>query len=108
MSEGDLLAVVSEIRDLLQLIAEPQIAARDKKLRDELVRLVGSGAAKQKAVLAMNGSRTQMEIHTETGMNLGNLSTLVKQLGKSELLVGDPKKPKLAISIPPNFFDQKG
>jgi hypothetical protein len=108
MSEAELLTVVSEIRDLLQLIAEPQIAARDQKLRDELVRVVGSSAAKRKAVLAMDGSLTQMEIHKQTGMNLGNLSTVVKQLGKSQLLSGDPKKPKLAILLPPNFFDQKG
>jgi hypothetical protein len=108
MSEAELLTVVSEIRDLLQLIAEPQIAARDQKLRDELVRVVGGGVAKRKSVLAMDGSRTQMEIHKQTGMNIGNLSTMVKQLGKSQLLSGDPKKPKLAISIPVNFFDEKG
>jgi hypothetical protein len=108
MSEAQLLTVVLEIRDLLQLIAEPQIAAWDQKLRDELLRVVGGSAAKMKAVLAIDGSRTQLEIHKQTGMHQGNLSTMVKQLGKSQLLSGDPKKPKIAISIPANFFDTKG
>jgi hypothetical protein len=105
MSEGEILAAVCEIRDLVRLIAEPQIAARDKMLRDELVRIVGSGTAKRKAVLAMDGTRTQMDIHTQTGVNSGNLSTLVKHLGKNQLLSGDSKKPKLAISIPTDFFE---
>jgi hypothetical protein len=107
MADSEILAALCEIRDMVRLIAEPQIAARDKKLRDELVRIVGSGA-KRKAVLAMDGNRTQMEIHKKTGIHLGTLSTLVKQLGKSQLLSGDPKKPKLALSIPANFFDQAG
>jgi hypothetical protein len=105
MSDTQILAALCEIRDLVHLIAEPQIAARDKKLRDELVRIVGNGAAKRKAVLAMDGNRTQAEIHKLTSMHTGNLSTLVKQLGKSQLLLGDPKKPKLAFPIPANFFD---
>lgn len=108
MSDEKLLAAIFEIRDLVRLIAEPQIAARDQKLRDELTRIVGTGDAKRKAVLAMDGSRTQMEIHKQTGVHAGNLSTLVKQLGKGGLLSGDPKKPNLAISIPANFFEQKG
>jgi len=109
MSEtAQLLEAIGEIRDLVRLMAEPQIAARDKKLRDELARIVGSGAAKKKAVFAMDGSRTQIEIHKQTGMHSGNLSTLVKQLGKSQLLLGDSKKPKLAISIPTDFFEHAG
>jgi hypothetical protein len=108
MNDTQILTALCEIRDLVRLIAEPQIAARDKKLRDELVQIVGNGASKRKAVVAMDGSRTQMEIHKQTGMNLGNLSTLVKQLSKSQLLLGDLKKPNLAFPIPANFFDQMG
>lgn len=103
-----MLNAICEVRDLLRLIAEPHIAARDKKLRDELLQIVGNSMAKRKAVLAMDGSRTQMDIHKQTGAHLGNLSSLVKQLGKSQLLSGDPKKPKLAISIPASFFDETG
>jgi hypothetical protein len=108
MNDAQILSAICEIRDLVRLIAEPQIAARDKKLRDELIQIVGNGASKRKAVLAMDGSRTQMEIHKQTGMNLGNLSTLVKQLSKSQLLSGDMKKPKLTFPIPANFFDNTG
>lgn len=105
MSSEELTAAICEIRDLLRLIAEPHIAARDAKLRDALAQIVGGSATKQKAVLAMDGSRTQSEIHKETGMHVGNLSTLVKTLSKSGLLSGDLKRPNLAIPIPSNFFD---
>jgi hypothetical protein len=109
MSEStQLLEAINEIRDLVRLMAEPQIAARDKKLRDELVGIVGNGAAKRKAVLVMDGSRTQMDIHKQTGVHAGNLSTLVKQLGKSQLLLGDSRKPQLAITIPADFFEHVG
>jgi hypothetical protein len=108
MSETtELLSAVHEIRDLVRLMAEPQIAARDQKLRDELVRIVGKSEPKAKAVFLMDGSHTQAVIHAQTKFNQGHLSTLVKQLGASKLLTGpDPKQPKLAISIPADFFEK--
>jgi len=102
---SDLLIAVNEIRDLLRMIAEPQIAARDQKLRDELSRLVGKSSQKAKAVLLMDGTHTQVALVKKTGVHAGNLSTLVKALSKSALLVGDAKQPKLSISVPPTFFD---
>jgi hypothetical protein len=100
-----LLSAICEIRDLIRLMAEPQIAARDQKLRDELLRIVGKSVPGRKSVFLMDGSRTQMEIHKETGIHNGQLSTLVKQLYENKLLMGEAKKPKLAISIPSNFFE---
>jgi hypothetical protein len=101
---AELLGAICEIRELVRLIAEPQIAARDKKLRDELTRLAGRSVSAQKALLLMDGNRTQTDIHRETNFNKGNLSTLVKRLSQGGLLAGDSKKPKLAITIPSNFF----
>jgi hypothetical protein len=101
----EILGAVREIRDLIQLIAEPAIAARDKKLRDELRKIVGNSKPKAKAVLLMNGSRMQADIHRESGMQASNLSTLVRQLAEGKLLSGDGKKPKLTITIPANFFE---
>jgi hypothetical protein len=103
----EILAAVREIRDLIQLIAEPAIAARDKKLRDELRRIVGNSKPKAKAVLLMNGGRVQVDIHRESGTQASNLSTLVKQLAEGKLLSGDVKKPKLTITIPANFFENE-
>ena len=102
-----ILAAVCEMRDLVRLIAEPQIAARDQKLRDELVRIVGRSVPKQNSALLMDGTLTQSDIHKKTGINIGQLSTLVKQLNVSQLLHGELKKPKLAISIPVNFFENR-
>jgi uncharacterized protein (DUF2252 family) len=106
-SSEQLLSAIHEIRDLIRLMAEPQIAARDQKLRDELIRIVGRSVPKQKSALLMDGTRSQKDIHKETGINIGHLSTLVKQLGTNKLLVGDAKKPNLAISIPSNFFENR-
>jgi hypothetical protein len=103
--DAEILSAVREIRDLVLLMAEPAIAARDQKLRSELRRIVGKSVNGSKSVLLMDGNRTQRDIHRETGFNEGQLSTLVKQLKEAKLLSGDGKKPKLAITVPANFFE---
>jgi hypothetical protein len=106
---AQILHVLAEMRDLLRLIAEPAIAQRDKKLREALRGIVGSAAGKKAmAILLMDGTRTQAMIANECGINKGDLSVLVKKLKATELLADDSKQPKLAISIPPNFFERGG
>lgn len=107
-ASGELLSAVREIRDLIRLMAEPAIAERDKKLRTELRRIVGKSVNGAKAVPLMDGSRSQTDIHKETGINKGQLSTLVKQLSEAKLLLDDGKGPRLSISIPPDFFEAGG
>lgn len=102
---SELLNAVREIRDLIRLMAEPAIAQRDKNLRAELRCIVGKSAHKAKSVLLMDGSRTQATIQKETGINQGSLSTFVKLLNESGLLVGEGKEPKLSIAIPADFFE---
>src|SRR5262245_4267861 len=105
---AQMLHVLSEMRDLLRLIAEPAIAQRDKKLREALRDIAGSVTGKKaKAILLMDGTRNQARIINECGINQGDLSVLVKKLKAEELLKEDPKQPELAISIPPNFFEQR-
>jgi hypothetical protein len=100
-----LLQQVGEIRKLLELIAEPAIAARDVKLRDELRKIVGASAKKQQAVLLMDGTRTQKDLFDETTLHRGDLSTMVGKLESAGLLIGEKKQPKLSIAIPSTFFD---
>lgn len=103
-----MLRVLSEMRDLLRLIAEPAIAQRDQKLRRELRSIAGSATGKKaKAILLMDGSRNQTGISGDCGINPGDLSVLVKRLKGADLLKGDPKQPTLAISIPSDFFEQQ-
>jgi hypothetical protein len=102
---SEISRAVCEIRDLVRLLAEPAIATRDQKLRDELRRIVGKSATKAESVLLMDGTRTQRMIQLETEINKGNLSTLVKTLKAGKLLSGDGKQPRLAIAIPTNFFE---
>lgn len=105
--DQEVAAAILEMRDLLQLLAEPAVAERDAKRREQLKTIVGNSQPKATAVMLLDGKHTQLAIHQETKMHQGNLSTLVKQLGQAGLLVGDPKQPKLAISVPPNFFEKK-
>ena len=100
-----LLEEVRQMRKLLELLAEPAIAQRDSKLRDDLRKIVGSSLKKQQAVLLMDGSRTQTEIVEQTSVHKGDLSTMVGKLESGGLLADERKQPKLVISVPSNFFD---
>jgi hypothetical protein len=100
-----MLNELRQMRKLLELMAEPAIAQRDAKLRDALLEIVGSSPKKQQSVFLMDGTRTQAQIVAETSVGQGHLSTMVGQLESGGLLADGKKRPKLAISIPSNFFD---
>lgn len=97
--------ILREIRDLLQLIAEPAIAKRDERLRILLQEIVGKSRQKAEAVMLMDGTRPQAAIRQKCGMDPGNLSRLVKTLRTSELIASDEGQLKLVFPLPPNFFD---
>ena len=96
------------MRDLLRLIAEPALAKRDEKLRAALRVVVGRSKGNAKAVLLMDGSRSQATISKDAGIDQGNLSRLAKALYAKELIAANEKLPKLLVSIPPNFFENSG
>jgi len=96
--------LLREMRDLLLVIAEPQIAKRDEKFRQALREMVGRSKPKSKAVHLMDGTRNQTAIKNGSGLDAGALSRLVKAMRAASLLHQD-ENPKLVISIPPNFFD---
>jgi hypothetical protein len=104
----DVLGVLQKIHGLLELLAEDKIAQRDAKQRAALREIVGTSATKQKSIFLMDGTRLQADIRKETSVNQGHLSTMVGKLYEAKLLIGDTKRPKLAISIPPNFFECNG
>ena|SRR3982751_2761367 len=99
------IELLTEIRDLLQVMAEPSLAKRDAKLRASLRSLVGGSGKKAKAALMMDGSRSQAAIVKESGIDQGNLSRLVKGLAAAQLISSDEKHPKLLVKVPPTFFD---
>jgi hypothetical protein len=104
LADNEQVELLREVRDLLRVIAEPALAKRDEWLRISLTTVVGKSKQKAKAVLLMDGSRNQLAIREATGMDPGNLSRLAKEL-RSKELIGADDKPKLVISIPPNFFE---
>jgi hypothetical protein len=97
---------ILEIRDLLRLMAAPAIAERDKKAREDIQRIVGQSEKKQAALMLMDGSKTQTDIHKAIDFSKGHLSTMVKELNEAGVLQDDIKKPKIKIYIPINFFQK--
>lgn len=104
--DSEILTIARKICGLLELLAEDKIAERDAKQRLALRQIVGASPTKQKSIFLMDGTRTQAEIVRITAVNNGHLSTMVGKLHTAKLLVGDTKRPKLAISIPSNFFER--
>jgi DNA-binding MarR family transcriptional regulator len=102
------IELLTEIRDLLQMMAEPALAKRDARLRSSLRAVIGGSGKKAKAVLLMDGTRSQSAIVKESGIDHGNLSRLVKSLAGARLIAADEKHPRLLVRVPPTFFDGDG
>ncbi|SRR6266404_1986259 len=101
------IELMTEIRDLLLLLAEPALAQRDQNFREALRKIV-KGPKTIAAVFLMNGAKSQAAIAKEAQIDPGQLSRLVKALAKESLIASDEKLPKLVIAIPGNFFEGKG
>jgi hypothetical protein len=97
--------LLREMRDLLLVMAEPALEKRDEKFRTALRNIVGKSKLRAKAVLLMDGTRSQTKIQSESGIDKGDLSRCAKSLREVSLL-GKDENPKLVIAIPPNFFEQ--
>ncbi|WP_311029414.1 hypothetical protein [Mesorhizobium koreense] len=101
-------SLLREIRDLLLLLAEPAIAKRDERLREALRQVVGKSKRKADAVALMDGTRSQVEIRKECGVDAGDLSRLVKAMREGGLIgVGD-EQPKLTFPTPLSFLETLG
>src|ERR1700677_2057038 len=96
--------LLREIRDLLRLMAEPALAKRDERLRASLQQIVGKSKQKAEAVVLMDGTRSQAAIRGDCGMDVGNLSRLVKALREAGLIGPDDKHLKLVFPVPSNLL----
>lgn len=101
---GEDTELLIEIRDLLRLMAEPALAKRDSKLRALLLQIVGKSKRKADAVVLMDGTRSQTAIRKECGIDMGDLSRLVKAMREANL-IGADDNPKTVFPIPPNFIE---
>ncbi len=102
------IELLSEIRDLLQVMAEPALAKRDEKFREAIRTVVGKSQKSVSAIMLMDGSRSQAAISKEAGIDPGQLNRLIKLLEKNALIGADEKKPKLRVKLPLNFFNKHG
>lgn len=99
------IELLTEIRDLMQVMAEPALAKRDATLRAALRAVVGGSKKRAKAAMLMDGARSQSAIAKEAGIDAGNVSRLVKALAASRLISADEKHPRLLLKVPDTFFD---
>jgi len=102
------IELLTEIRDFLEVMAEPALEKRDEKFRKSISDLAGGGKKKQAAILLMDGSRTKSAISKESGMDDSSVTKLVKALVAKSLIESDQKHPKLRTKLPAKFFDEKG
>jgi hypothetical protein len=98
-----LLTAVLEIKELLKLIAEPQLAQRDENMRSALREIAGKSTWKQKIVPLLDGTRTQSQLRQEVKVDAGDLSRFIKGLREAKLL-DEGEKPHLILDLPKNFF----
>jgi hypothetical protein len=56
----------------------------------------------------MDGIRSQAAIRKDCGMDVGNLSRLVKALREAKLIGPDDKRPTLVFPVPSNLSDTIG
>ncbi len=99
------LDVLRDIRELLLLMAEPQLAERDRARREDLRRVAGRSEKSVKAVLLMDGTRSQAAIAKEVPMDVGQLSRLVKALNDAGLLRGSTN-PHLVMPVSEAVFSE--
>lgn len=99
------LDVLRDIRDLLMLMAEPQLAERDKARREDLRRIAGKGEKNMRAVLLMDGTKNQAAVAKEVPMDVGQVSRLVKALGEAKLLKDTPN-PHIVIPVSESVFKE--
>lgn len=98
------IEVLRDIRELLMLIAEPQLAERDRVRREALRKIAGKGEKNVKAVLLMNGERMQSTIAKEVPIDVGQLSKLVTALREAKLLDQDNQNPEVVIPVSEAIF----
>lgn len=101
------IALLSEIRDLLQIIAEPQLADRDRKARQRIREVAGRSGKKQAAVLLMDGTRSRSEISQQSELDSGNLSRFIAELREAGVLAEPDGKAKTVCPLPPTLFEQE-
>ena len=99
------IELLAEIRDLLQVMAEPALAQRDAKLRSALRTLVGGSTKRASLALLMDGTRSQSTLAKEAGIDSGNVSRFVKALAEAKLISADQKHPHLVLKVPSTFFE---
>ena len=104
-SSAEITHLLREIRDLLSVIAGPQLAIRDQKARGEIVQIVGRSARRRKAILLMDGRRRRVDIQQSTGIDSGELSRFLTALKDAGVCNEENGTPRLLVHVDAGLFD---
>lgn len=100
--------LLTEIRELLRIIAEPQLAERDRQGRATIVKIVGRSQKRKSAVLLIDAVRTRADIQKLSEIDPGDLSRFMSELKEAQLCEEQSRVPRLRVSVDEKMFDQKG
>lgn len=104
MADLETIQLLTEIRDLLRILAAPLLAEIDREGRQKIAALAGKSAKRRAAVLAMDGKRTRADIQKQVGIDQGDFSRFVADLKAGDLLDENNRVPRLKVSVAPDMF----
>lgn len=102
--DSEQVLLLREIRDLLRPVADAyqdqfdeRQAVRRRALEATVKEAVDATTKRRKAWTLADGTRTQREIHQQSGMDEGGLSKFFKKLRELGALEGDPPKRTMEV-----------
>ena len=103
-----IVELLTDIRGLLLLMAEPQLEAGDKVARERLRALVGKSKKLQDSVGLMDGSNSRPDIQKKVPIDQGQLSRFIKALQEEALFDESEGRPRMSIYAPATIFQVSG
>lgn len=101
-------SLLVEIRDLLKVMAGPELAKRDAHKLTKLRAIAGSGAKKRAAILKMDGTRTRKQIIDEAEIGKSLLSDLISELKASDLVEEQNSTPVIRCVVTEALLSEGG
>lgn len=107
MAETDSIRLLEEIRDLLKLMATPQLMERIRDDRTLIRQQVGKSSKRRAAVLLIDGIRTRAQVQRDAKIDQGDLSRLITALKRAEVVNEEEGVPTLRVEVDEAMFSEE-
>lgn len=107
MDDTGAVRLLEEIRDLLKLIAEPQIRERERVGREMVRQIVGKSMKRRAAVLLIDGIRTRVQVQKEASIDQGDMSRLIAALVRAGVVTERDKVPQLKVDLDQSILEEE-